>query len=88
MTTVITVEQLKKIGDRASEVVQTNAEVIGVLKTVEAALIERSAGLDDSNEVWAIRSAYRSLQSSVNEAFEITEDIEAHTRKEQHCTTK
>ncbi len=71
----VTTEKLNEIRGKASDVIQKNAEVVGILKVIDLA-IEQLAQTFEDDVVWALRSATRSLESAIEDAAHITDTVE------------
>ena len=71
----VTTEKLNEISGKASDIIQKNAEVVGILKVIDLAVEQLERSFDD-DVVWALRSATRSLESAIEDAAHITDTIE------------
>lgn len=71
----VTTKSLEDLSTIASDIVQKTAEAVGTLNMIDEFLEEHEKTFQ-SNTVWALRNAIRSIESATSDAAEITDTIE------------
>ena len=71
----VTIERLKELSSKASDIIQKNAEAAGTLKMIDAFFHEHET-LFQNDELWALRNAVRNIESAIENAADITDTIE------------
>ena len=71
----VTTRKLEELRSSASEVIQKNAEAVGILNMIEESL-QQSKKRADSEMVWALRASYRMFNDAIEDAAHIIDTIE------------
>lgn len=67
------------IEEKASDIIQKNAEVTSTLKILDR-YAEETPGVMDDDILWAIRHAYRTIESAIEDAGTISDTSEEMRR--------